>query len=62
MAAWAGANSSPTELSIAEEVAEGLKVYFDNCLGTILLYRFERLQVRPASRGWGRAPSCARCC
>jgi mortality factor 4-like protein 1 len=32
------------EADIFEEVISGIQVYFDRCLGNILLYRFERQQ------------------
>ncbi len=33
-----------TREDTVKEVTQGLKVYFDKALGSILLYRFERLQ------------------
>jgi mortality factor 4-like protein 1 len=32
------------QIQTVQEVMEGIKVYFDRALGTILLYRFERKQ------------------
>ena len=32
-------------ITLVQEVTEGILTYFDHCIGTILLYRFERAQV-----------------
>jgi len=53
------------EYDILEEMIQGVKVYFDQCLGKVLLYRFEREQWRqlyermqdPKDDLVGKAPS-----
>ncbi|KAK7203107.1 MRG-domain-containing protein [Myxozyma melibiosi] len=35
---------SNAEAEILDEIVEGIQLYFDKCLGSILLYRFERQQ------------------
>lgn len=40
------------ESDIFDEVVAGLKLYFDRCLGNILLYRFERQQLLDVKKEW----------
>ncbi len=40
------------EADILEEVVQGIKEYFDKCLGRILLYRFEREQFFEIRKEW----------
>ena len=39
------------EADLLEEVVMGMKDYFENCLGRILLYRFERQQYLEVKKG-----------
>lgn len=41
------------EAETFEELMSGLQIYFDKCLGTILLYRFERQQYAEIRREHG---------
>lgn len=41
------------EAEIFEECITGLQTYFDKCLGTILLYRFERQQYADVRKQYG---------
>ncbi|KAF3914417.1 hypothetical protein ABW21_db0208386 [Orbilia brochopaga] len=45
---FAKAKFSLAKYDIGVEIMEGLKTYFDRCLGTMLLYRFERDQYNEA--------------
>ncbi|KAK9461406.1 MRG-domain-containing protein [Lipomyces oligophaga] len=49
---------SNAEVEILEEVIEGIQLYFNKSLGSILLYRFERQQYLEVSRAYpDRLPS-----
>ena len=47
------------EADILEEVVQGIREYFDKCLGRILLYRFERDQYFEVRRMWETATAVA---
>lgn len=48
----------PASEKVFEEIMEGLRLYFDRCVGSILLYRFERLQYDSIRRAQPNKPLC----